>query len=244
MMNNLCVAHRGFSGKAPENTLAAIRMAIAMPFVHWMELDVQLSKDGVPVVIHDFTLDRTTNGHGKVKNMDWEHIRRLDAGSWKGRSFRGERVPSLEEVLSLASGRLRLNIELKTVGNMYPGIEQKVTDLISSKGMRDDVILTSFDTDVLKKIKEIDPRFRTGLIFDSRFGNPARRLHELECSLLSISFSRLNPRLAKVLAEQGVKIMAWTVNKGKEMRRLADMHSDIMICTNRPDIWGDTFLKV
>lgn len=159
MMNNLCVAHRGFSGKAPENTLAAIRMAIAMPFVHWMELDVQLSKDGVPVVIHDFTLDRTTNGHGKVKNMDWEHIRRLDAGSWKGRSFRGERVPSLEEVLSLASGRLRLNIELKTVGNMYPGIEQKVTDLISSKGMRDDVILTSFDTDVLKKIKEIAPAF-------------------------------------------------------------------------------------
>lgn len=62
-------------------------MAIAMPFVHWMELDVQLSKDGVPVVIHDFTLDRTTNGHGKVRNMDWEHIRRLDAGSWKGRSF-------------------------------------------------------------------------------------------------------------------------------------------------------------
>lgn len=61
---------------------------------------------------------------------------------------------------------------------------------------------------------------------------------------MSISFSRLNPRLAKVLTEQGVKIMAWTVNKGKEMRRLADMHSDIMICTNRPDIWGDTFLKV
>lgn len=88
MMNNLCVAHRGFSGKAPENTLAAIRMAIAMPYVHWMEIDVQLSKDGVPVVIHDYTLDRTTNGHGKVKNMDWKYIRRLDAGAGKGVLFR------------------------------------------------------------------------------------------------------------------------------------------------------------
>lgn len=244
MMNNMCVAHRGFSGKAPENTLAAVRMAITLPYVHWMEIDVQLTKDGVPVVIHDFTLDRTTNGHGKVKNMDWEHIRRLDAGSWKGRIFRGERVPSLEEVLSLASGRLKLNIELKTIGSMYPGLEKAVTDLISSKGMQDEVILTSFDTDALQRVKEIDPRFRTGLIFDSRLGDPTRRLHELDCSLLSISFSRLNPRLAKHLAERGVKIMAWTVNKGKEMRRLADMHSDIMICTNRPDIWGDTFLKV
>lgn len=241
-MNNLCVAHRGFSGKAPENTLAAIRMAIAMPYVHWMEIDVQLTKDGVPVVIHDFTLDRTTNGHGKVKNMTWEHIRRLDAGSWKGRSFRGEKVPSLDEVLSLASGRLRLNIELKTVGDMYPGIEQSVMDLISSKGMRDEVILTSFDTAVLKKVKEIDPRFHTGLIYDSRFGNPERRLQELDCSLLSISFSRLNAKMAKVLTDRGVQIMAWTVDKAKEMRRLANMHSDIMICTNRPDIWGDTFL--
>lgn len=243
-MNNMCVAHRGFSGKAPENTLAAVRMAISLPYVHWMEIDVQLSKDGVPVVIHDFTLDRTTNGHGKVKNMDWELIRRLDAGSWKGRIFRGERVPSLEEVLSLASGRLKLNIELKTVGDMYPGLEKAVMDLISSKGMRDEVVLTSFDTNVLQRVKEIDPRFRTGLIFDSRLGDPTRSLHELDCCLLSISFSRLNPRLAKHLAERGVKIMAWTVNKSKEMRRLADMHSDIMICTNRPDIWGDTFLKV
>jgi glycerophosphoryl diester phosphodiesterase len=243
MMKNMCVAHRGFSGKAPENTLAAVRMALALPYVRWMEIDVQLTRDGVPVVIHDFTLDRTTNGHGKIKNMDYEHLRRLDAGSWKGRTFRGERVPSLEEVLELASGRLRLNIELKTSGDMYPGLEKAVIDLVSSKGMRDDVVLTSFDAGALQRIKELDPRFRTGLIYDSRTGDPARKLKELDCSFLSISFARLNPGLAKLLAERGVKTMAWTVNKAKEMRRLAEMHSDIMICTNRPDIWGETFLK-
>ncbi|MEK4064114.1 MULTISPECIES: glycerophosphodiester phosphodiesterase [unclassified Paenibacillus] len=242
-MKNMCVAHRGFSGKAPENTLAAVRMALALPYVRWMEIDVQLTRDGVPVVIHDFTLDRTTNGHGKIKNMDYEHLRRLDAGSWKGRAFRGERVPSLEEVLELASGRLRLNIELKTSGDMYPGLEKAVIDLVSSKGMRDDVVLTSFDAGALQRIKELDPRFHTGLIYDSRTGDPARKLKELDCSFLSISFARLNPGLAKLLAERGVKTMAWTVNKAKEMRRLAEMHSDIMICTNRPDIWGETFLK-
>lgn len=244
MIKNMCVAHRGFSGKAPENTLAAVRMAIALPYVRWIEIDVQLSKDGVPVVIHDYSLDRTTNGHGKVKDMDWEPMKRLDAGSWKGRAFRGERVPSLEQVLDLAKGRLHLNIELKTIGNLYPGIEKTVTDLISSKGMRDEVVLTSFEAGALQRVKEVDSRFKTGLIYDSRSGDPAKRVKELDCSFLSISFTRLNPNLAKLLTEQGVKVMAWTVDKAKEMRRVADMHSDIMICTNRPDIWGDTFLGV
>lgn len=243
-MRNICVAHRGFSSKAPENTLAAIRMAIALPYVHWIEIDVQLSKDGVPIVIHDYTLDRTTNGHGKIKDMNWENLRRLDAGSWKGRAFRGEKIPSLEEVLALASGRLQLNIELKNTGNLYPGLEQKVMDIISSRGMRNEVVLTSFDDRVLHRIKEIDHRYPTGLIFDSRLGDPVRRLLELECSMLSIRFSRLTPRMAHLLFEQKVGIMAWTVNKAKEMRRLAAMHSDIMICTNRPDIWDDTFSGV
>ncbi|WP_150266806.1 glycerophosphodiester phosphodiesterase [Paenibacillus tepidiphilus] len=242
-MKNMCVAHRGFSGKAPENTMAAVKMAVALPYVRWMEIDVQLTRDGVPVVIHDFTLDRTTNGHGKVKDMDYEHIRRLDAGGWKGRAFRGEKVPSLEEVLDLAHGRLRLNIELKTSGAMYPGLEQAVIDLVNKRGMREEVVLTSFDLGALRRIKELEPRFQTGLIFDSRSGDLPGKLSELDCSFLSISFARITPVLAKLLAERGIRMMAWTVNKTKEMRRLAAMHSDIMICTNRPDVWADTFLK-
>ncbi|NUU63958.1 glycerophosphodiester phosphodiesterase [Paenibacillus agri] len=241
-MKNPCVAHRGFSGKAPENTLAAVRMALELPFVRWMEIDVQLSRDGVPVVIHDYTLDRTTNGHGKVREMNWEGIRRLDAGGWKGRAFRGEKVPSLDEVLALVSGKLRLNIELKTVNDMYPGLEQAVIDQVNARNMRDEVVLTSFDHGALQRIKALDPRFRTGLIYDSRSGDPVSKLQELQCSFLSIRFSRLNPLMASLLAEQGIQVMAWTVNKAREMRRLAAMHSDIMICTNRPDLWGDTFI--
>lgn len=242
MDNNLCVAHRGFSGKAPENTLAAVRMAMALPFVRWMEIDVQLTRDGVPVVIHDFTLDRTTNGHGKVREMDFASLRRLDAGGWKHRAFRGEKVPALEEVLELAAGRLKLNIELKTAPGLYPGLERAVSELLTSKNMREDAVLTSFDIAALARLKEVDPGLSTGLIYDAKAGHLVERLRALECSFLSIGASRLNAGLAAELAERNIGVMAWTVNKAKEMRRLADMHSDIMICTNRPDIWGATFL--
>lgn len=243
MLKNVCVAHRGFSGKAPENTLAAVHMALELPFVRWLEIDVQLTRDGVPVVIHDYSLDRTTNGHGKIREMSFEQIRRLDAGGWKGRAFRGEKIPSLEEVLTLASGHVRLNIELKTVNNLYPGLEQAVMDLVLTKNMIQDVVLTSFDEGTLQRIKTLDSRFRTGLIYDSRRGDPVRRVDELQCSFLSIAASRLNPERSSVLSERGIQLMAWTVNRARGMRRLAAMHSDIMICTNRPDIWGYTFLE-
>lgn len=88
---------------------------------------------------------------------------------------------------------------------MYPGLEKAVIDLINSKGMRDEVVLTSFDAGVLKRVKELDARFRTGLIYDSRLGDPARKVKELDCSFLSISFARINPVLARLLAERGSK---------------------------------------
>ncbi|GAF06465.1 glycerophosphoryl diester phosphodiesterase [Paenibacillus pini JCM 16418] len=156
------MAHRGFSSKAPENTLTAFKMAMEIPIVQWIEIDVQLSADGIPVVIHDFTLDRTTNGTGKVKDYTWQQIQRLDAGSWKGRAFRGERIPSLDEVLRLCCGRVRLNIELKTSGSMYPGLEQAVIKRVEAYHMEQDVVLTSFDTNALRRVKEINPSFRTG----------------------------------------------------------------------------------
>lgn len=126
---------------------------------------------------------------------------------------------------------------------MYPGLAQAVIDLVNARGMREEVVLTSFDASVLRRIKELDARFHTGLIYDSRSGDPGGKLDELGCSFLSISFDRLSPVLAKSLIERGVQVMAWTLNKGKEMRRLSEIHSDIMICTNRPDIWGELFLK-
>ncbi|MWV43818.1 glycerophosphodiester phosphodiesterase [Paenibacillus sp. HJL G12] len=240
-MNNLCVAHRGFSGKAPENTMAAFRMAIAEPYVQWMEIDTQLTADGIPVVIHDFSLDRTTNGSGKVKDHTWQQIHRLDAGSWKGREFHGERIPSLEEVLHLSCGCVRLNIELKTSGNMYPGLEQAVINRVSSFHMEQDVVLTSFDAGALLKAKQINPDIKTGLIIDARPKDLVERLQSLQCSFLSIGHPNLDHELLEQLQAAGITVMGWTVDDAKRMKRLANISPEILICTNRPDVWKKTF---
>lgn len=242
-MNNLCVAHRGFSYKAPENTITAIKMAMEETFVQWLEIDTQLSMDGIPVVIHDFNLNRTTNGKGKVKNHTWEQLQQLDAGSWKGRAFKGEGIPSLDDVLKLCCGRLRINIELKTQGDMYPGLEQAVVDRVRYYHMENDVVLTSFDTNALKRVKEIDANFKTGLIIDARPLDLLDRLQTLQCSFLSIGASHLDTTLASMLVSHGITVMAWTVDDVRRMNRLASIDSEIMICTNRPDVWGENFLE-
>lgn len=242
-MNNLCVAHRGFSYKAPENTLVAIRMAMDESFVQWVEIDTQLSSDGVPIVIHDFNLNRTTNGKGRVKDYTWEQLQQLDAGSWKGRAFKGEGIPSLDDVLKLSCGRLRLNIELKTQGDMYPGLEKAVMERISYYHMENDVVLTSFDANALRRVKELNPIIATGLIIDARPLDLLQRLKDLKCSFLSIGASHLDTSLTSMLVSHGITVMAWTVDSATGMKRLANMNSEIMICTNRPDVWGDTFLE-
>ncbi len=162
-MNNLCVAHRGASGEAPENTLIAARHAMAYPFVQWMEIDVQLSKDQIPVVIHDDWVNRTTNGKGKVADYTAEELANLDAGRWFGRSFEGEPVPTLEQMLHATAGRCRLNIELKTLGSNYPEIEQKVVELLYKYNLQFDTVITSFDPDTLYNVKKISPDIVTGL---------------------------------------------------------------------------------
>src|SRR5579863_1834901 len=123
-------AHRGNSGEAPENTLAAFRQ-VAGVGADGVEFDVQLSRDGVPVVIHDETVDRTTDGKGAVAGLTLAQLQVLDAGKWFGAAFAGERIPTLEAVLEVFRGAsIRVNIELKTNRTPYPGLSQKVIDLV------------------------------------------------------------------------------------------------------------------
>lgn len=241
-MNHLCVAHRGFSGIAPENTMAAFRLALEQPYVHWIELDVQLSKDGVPVVIHDFTLERTTNGTGRIKNLDWKELQQLDAGSWKNAQYRGEKIPSLAQVLDICRGRVSLNIELKTAGDMYPGLEKAVLREILMRDMHDQVVLTSFERAALRRTKELAAEIRTGLIIDARPDDLAKQLENLQCSFLSMGYPRLDRKLMKNLTGRGITVMAWTVDDHRIMRRLSSLHPELMICTNWPDRWEQAFL--
>ncbi|QYK61401.1 glycerophosphodiester phosphodiesterase family protein [Paenibacillus sp. S25] len=241
-MNHLCVAHRGFSGIAPENTMAAFKLALEQPFVHWVELDVQLSKDGVPVVIHDFTLERTTTGTGRVKDSDWKALQQLDAGSWKSAEYRGEMIPSLAQVLDLCRGRVSLNIELKTAGDMYPGLEKAVLREIVMRGMEGEVVLTSFERAALRRAKELSPETRTGLIIDARPDDLAKQLEQLQCTFLSMGYPCLDRYLMKDLTGRGITVMAWTVDDRRIMRKLSSLHPELMICTNWPDRWEQVFL--
>lgn len=232
---NPCVAHRGWSGKAPENTMAAFQLAMSEPHVGWIELDVQLSAEGVPVVIHDFTLKRTTNGKGAVKNHTFEKLNKLDAGSWFDPKFKGEPIPSLEQVLNAVCGRCKLNVELKTARNMYPGIEESVIQLIRKYHMQHDAYITSFDHEAIGRVGRIDPEIQTGLIIS---GNPVlldEQLQKTGASLISMDYHFITSQFAQHMIGRGYKMMAWTVNDPEAIKDVAGMHPEMMVCTNHPD---------
>lgn len=233
--NRAIAAHRGWSGKAPENTMAAFELAASDRRITWLELDVQLSKDQVPVVIHDFTLKRTTGNTGKVRDYTYRELAAMDNGSWFSKQFADQRIPSLEQVLVAMKGRLKLNIELKTAVGLYPGMERIVTGIIREHGMTDDVVLTSFDHYAVQRARSADPGIRAGLIFT---GMPMLIREQLRFSgadFLSMDYRYLSQSFVKEMVEYGVDVMAWTVNEPDAIARLLAYHAELMICTNHPD---------
>lgn len=234
-MLNPCVAHRGASGLAPENTMAAFRAAMAFPFVQWIELDVQLSKDGIPVVIHDDALRRTARTAGRVDDYSAEELGRMDAGGWFDKAFAGEGIPTLEQVLDATIGRCRLNIELKTYGGRYPGMERAVIELLNRKGLQHDSIITSFDREALRQVRALTKDVRTGLIIDALPWTLTEELKRLDASFLSIGYSRVSGTLLADMRKAGIDVMAWTVNDVPTIKRLAGLDGALMICTNYPD---------
>jgi glycerophosphoryl diester phosphodiesterase len=154
--------------EAPENTLAAFRRAIELG-ADLIELDVRQTADGHVVAIHDETVDRTTDGSGTVRDMPLAAVRELDAGSWMGRRFAGERVPTLREVLELTRGRIGLAIEIKAGSRRYPGIEATIVHLLQTTGRLDDVILISADCRAIRQVRRLDGRVATACF---RHGSP------------------------------------------------------------------------
>jgi glycerophosphoryl diester phosphodiesterase len=166
----LIIAHRGASGFAPENTLAAIDLAMKSD-AQMIEIDVHLSKDGHVVVIHDQTVDRTTNGSGKVNEMTLDELKQLDAGSWFSDEFAGERLPTLQEVMSLIDGKKKLLIEIKSGVNTYPGIERKVAEALLDADALNWCVVQSFDTPTLKELSRNWPEITLHklIVFKFRF---------------------------------------------------------------------------
>jgi glycerophosphoryl diester phosphodiesterase len=241
---NTCVAHRGWSGKAPENTKAAFQLAIDHEAITAIELDVHLSKDGVPVVIHDDTLERTTNGSGRVADHTACQLQSLDAGSWFGPEFAGEGIPLLEEVLLMAKGRKKLFIELKQMGGCYAGLEEQVAGLIQKHGLLEEALIISFDHQSLRKLKAIDARLQTGLLF---FGAPAMAAEQAAyagASHVSFHHGFLTKELVDSLFAWSFEVGAWTVDDPESLERVKALSGEIHITTNHPDLMIEEPVRV
>jgi glycerophosphoryl diester phosphodiesterase len=231
---SLVYAHRGASGYAPENTMAAFQMAVDMGS-DGIECDVQMTRDGKLVICHDETLDRTTDGKGFIKDMDYEAIRELDAGSWFDSSFSSERIPRLSELLELVKlSGLFLNIELKSGIVQYPGIEQKVIEQVEAYGLQEKVIISSFNHYAVKKCKEIQPRIKTGALFMEGLFEPWSYLKTIGCECAHPFYMALVPEIAGKLKARGYIINVFTVNDAKAALELVKAGVDGII-TNYPD---------
>jgi glycerophosphoryl diester phosphodiesterase len=232
----LVTAHRGFSGAAPENTLAAFKKAMEVDS-DMMELDVRFSKDGQVVVIHDDTLDRTTNGRGKVSDYTLKELKQFDAGSWFAPHFAGEQIPTLIEVLELAKGKIPVNIEIK---DESPS-RYKITDLadralqeVKKAGMEDQVIYVSFYPVALERIQERDSRLWVGLLYHRPWNSLDEVTGGRSFPVLGLRNSYLTKGKIDKIHQQGMKVNVYTVNSEEEMEQFIRWGVDGII-TNHPD---------
>jgi len=234
------IAHRGASGHAPENTLIAVRRAMEMR-AEMVEVDILLSKDGIPVLLHDPSLDRTTNGTGFVTDYTLEELKRLDAGSWFGEQFVGERIPTVDELLEFCKGKMALNLEIKTqavTDTLEGGIVEMVVNLVRKHGMERNVIFSSFDPRVIVQLKKIAPDIAGAILYDSRFyggSHPVEIVTDLGADAFNCHWRQVSRTLVDSLHQAGVPINVYTVNADTLMHQMLDMGVD-GIFTDFPDI--------
>jgi glycerophosphoryl diester phosphodiesterase len=210
-------AHRGASMGAPENTLAAIQKAIDMG-ADMAEIDVQLTYDNAVVVIHDFDLMRIAGIPKRVSQMTLEEIRNVDAGSWFSPDFRDERIPTLGEVLDLAKGKIRLNIELKYT-KPNPQLARRVVRAIKERGADDWCVISSLDHQGLMDVRQAAPDLPIGFIVGESVG----AIEKLDVDFLSVSSRLLNRDLMNRARRQGKYVHVWTVNDPAGVERSLDM---------------------
>jgi len=200
------VAHRGAAGKAPENTLAAVRQAIEDQ-ADWIEIDVQETADGEVVVVHDSDFMKLAGEPLKVWDGTLEEIRAIDVGSWFGPEFAGERVPTLREVLEVVRGRSRLVIELKYYGHDQR-LEQRVVEIVEAAGMAEDVAIMSLKYDGIRKLRALRPDWTVGLLSAQAIGDLTR----LETDFLAVNMGMATAGFVRRAHAAETPVFVWTVN--------------------------------
>ncbi len=228
-------AHRGFSGLYPENTMLAFEKALETG-CEGMEFDVHLSADGVPVIIHDELLDRTTNGTGLVHDHTLAQLRELDAVFGPHARYGPQRIPTLREYFELIRGRdILTNIELKTGILWYEGVEEKTLALIDEFGRRDSVLISSFNHASALKFRELAPQVPVAFLEESRLVDTAGYLTANGVSYYHpLYYVMLQEGLLQELQQKDIRVNVWTVDDPDHMKLL--MQAGISgIITNYPD---------
>lgn len=232
------IAHRGASKEAPENTLASFQKALEIG-VHYIEFDVHVTRDGVPIVLHDSLLGRTTGSRHleRVTDLDWSEMSTLDAGSWFGKEFAGQRIPVLDEVLQLQlnNEQTGLMIEIKK-GHAH--IAPLVTSILASvhRANCKNVVLGSFSIHALEEIRHRAPQLQLIGIVDN--SNMIDKCRAMKLPRMAMWYKLLNPSLVQSLHEEGTEVWAYTVDDPKVVKFLLSIGVDGII-TNDPRSFHD-----
>jgi glycerophosphoryl diester phosphodiesterase len=230
----LVIAHRGASAYAPENTIAAFELAIQMG-ADAIELDTKLTEDGIPIVIHDQSLERTTNGSGSVSAKTVADIKLLDAGSKYNARFAGEKIPILEEVFSAVGKKILINVELTNYASPFDRLPEIVVDLVREAGLSERVILSSFNPVALIKAKKASDKIRRAALA----GSGPKIVHGIievftDYFALHPEVSLVNQGMVNRHHDAGHKVNVWTVNEESMMMKLLSMGVDGLF-TDTPD---------
>lgn len=234
----LVIAHRGASGHCPENTMAAFRKALEMG-AKAIELDVHQTLDHELVVCHDNDLRRTGKDRRAIKNLHWDEAKQVDVGSWFDKRFTDERLPRLSDVYDLLPPHVELHLELKKGSTLYPGIEERVVDLLHKRGVVGRTLVSSFDHEALYSVRSLDAKARIGYLLGmTRLPVALREMKELSAESLNLSHRQVTARVVKAARDRGFKVYVYTVNHPADRDKLAKLGVD-GVFSNYPelDLW-------
>jgi glycerophosphoryl diester phosphodiesterase len=232
MRNPWVIAHRGASGGAPENTMAAFRRAVELGAT-FIETDLHLTRDARFVAIHDSTLERTTNGRGSVHDLSLAELRELDAGHWFDREYMGERIPTLEEVLSF-SREHDVVFYLEVKYNAAWGMHHALVAALHTAENAARTILISFDPSTIAALRQLDPAIMIGLLLEENKPDIVKKAVSVGARQICPRASLITPALVEEAHKADLHVATWTVNKPEEMRKMVAAGVD-GIMTDFPD---------
>lgn len=230
--------HRGAKAYAPMNTLPSFQLALEQG-AHGIELDVHRSQDGYPVVLHDFTVDGTTNGQGRITDMTLAQIKELDAGSYFGEGYKGIQIPTLDEVFEIVGQQMVVNVEIKSDSVDTDGVEQVVADCIKRHAMGSRVIVSSFNPLTLKRFRQIMPQIPLGYLHQTGYEpdgfDADAAIRREDCEAWHPNHTMVDTAYMQHAQSLNRPVNVWTVNDPQRAKELRDLGVSALI-TDAPDV--------